>query len=207
VVNERKIGWLGAPLAKVQQKVLTDMEVVERVLGGDQDAFAAIVERYQKGLANYIFHMVRHYEEAIELTQEVFLKAYANLRSYDRGYKFSTWLYKIASNHTIDHLRRQRAPETPIEVSDEEGFRSYELPLESHVQNPHDCLAMKDLMGHIREAVDDLPPSYRELVILRHFNFRSYEEMAKITGLPLGTVKNRIFRARQMLMERLKDVR
>jgi len=187
--------------------VLTDLEVVEQVLQGDQDAFAALVERYQKGLANYIFHMVRHYEEAMELTQEVFLKAYANLESYDRAFKFSTWLYKIASNHTIDHLRRQRVPETPIEVAAEDGSNAYELPLESHLQSPHDSLAMKDLLSHIREAVDDLPPSYRELVILRHFNFRSYEEMAKITGLPLGTVKNRIFRARQMLMERLKDVR
>ncbi len=194
-------------MASVQQKILTDTEVIRTVLDGDQEAFAVIVERYQKGLANYIFHMVRHYEESLELTQEVFLKAYANLSSFDSAYKFSTWLYKIASNHTIDHMRKQRAPESPIEVPDDEGGGTYELPLESHGQSPHESLAMKDMMGRIREAVEELPSSYRELVILRHFNFRSYEEMAKITGLPLGTVKNRIFRARQMLMERLKDVR
>ncbi len=187
--------------------VLTDLEVVERVLGGDRDAFALLVERYQKGLANYIFHMVRHYEEALELTQEVFLKTYSSLGKYDRQYKFSTWIYKIASNHTIDHMRRQQLATTPIEVPREDGSDPRELPLESPTLNPQDSLTMKDLLGQIREAVEELPPAYRELIILRHFNFRSYEEMAKITGLPLGTVKNRIFRARQLLMERLKNAR
>jgi RNA polymerase sigma-70 factor (ECF subfamily) len=191
----------------IKPAVLTDLEVVERVLGGDTDAFGLLVERYQRGLANYIFHMVRHYEEALELTQEVFLKIYSGLDKYDRQYKFSTWIYKIASNHTIDHMRRHEVPTTPLEVISHDGGESRELPVESPTLDPCESLTMKDMLGQIQQAVDDLPPSYRELVVLRHYNFRSYEEMAKITGLPLGTVKNRVFRARQLLIERLKDLR
>jgi RNA polymerase sigma-70 factor (ECF subfamily) len=193
-----------APLGA--QKVLTDLEVVQSVLAGDRDAFSALVERYQKGLVTYIYHMVHHYEEALELTQEVFLKVFENLGRYDGQYKFSTWLYKIASNHTIDHLRRQHMTTTSIQES-QENPDVPEIPLESATLNPHDAYQNKRLLQEVMSAVDELPPSYRELIILRHFNFRSYEEMAKITGLPVGTVKNRIFRARQILMERLKDFR
>jgi RNA polymerase sigma-70 factor, ECF subfamily len=193
-------------MAETAPQVLTETEVVDRVLGGDRDAFAFLVERYQKGLVNYIFHMVRHYEEALELTQEVFLKVYTSLDKFDRQYKFSTWLYKIASNHTIDHLRRQKMDCTSIEAAQEDEDRP-DLPLESSEQSPHEALHMKAILDKTWEAIQRLPESYRELIVLRHFNFRSYEEMAKITGLPVGTVKNRIFRARQVLMDELKDVR
>jgi RNA polymerase sigma-70 factor (ECF subfamily) len=187
-------------------KVLPDGEVVRAVLDGDREAFAFLVERYQKGLITYIYHMVHHYDEALELCQEVFVKVYESLSRYDGQYKFSTWLYKIASNHTIDHLRRQRMTTVSIQERQDDPDMP-ELPLESATLNPHDAYRNKVLMEQVRKALEDLPPSYRELVLLRHFNFRSYEEMAKITGLPLGTVKNRIFRARQILMEKLKEFR
>lgn len=187
-------------------RVLTDAEVVQAVLGGDREAFAFLVERYQKGLVTYIYHMVHHYEEALELCQEVFVKVYESLSRYDGQYKFSTWLYKIASNHTIDHLRRQHM--TTISIQERQDDPDLpELPLESATLGPHDAYRNKVLMEQVRKALEDLPPSYRELILLRHFNFRSYEEMAKITGLPIGTVKNRIFRARQILMEKLRDFR
>jgi len=193
-------------LGQAAQKVFTDSDVVHAVLDGDRDAFSLLVERYQKGLATYIFHMIHHYEEALELTQEVFIKVYENLNRYDGQYKFSTWLYKIASNHTIDHIRRQHMTTLPIQETTEDGT-SMEIPLESATLNPLDAYTNKAILEDVQRAVDALPPDYRELIILRHFSYRSYEEMAKITGLPLGTVKNRIFRARQMLMERLKDFR
>ena len=188
------------------QRVLTDADVVKSVLSGDQNAFAYLVERYQKGLVTYIYHMVHQYDEALELTQEVFLKVYENLSRYDGQFKFSTWLYKIASNHTIDHLRRQHMTTTSIQESQSDPDHP-EIPLESATLNPHDAYHNKAILEEVKKAVDALPQSYRELIILRHFNFRSYEEMAKITGLPVGTVKNRIFRARQLMMERLKDFR
>jgi RNA polymerase sigma-70 factor (ECF subfamily) len=188
------------------QRVLTDADVVRSVLSGDQSAFAYLVERYQKGLVTYIYHMVHQYDEALELTQEVFLKVYENLARYDGQFKFSTWLYKIASNHTIDHLRRQHMTTTSIQESQSDPDHP-EIPLESATLSPHDAYHNKAILEEVQKAVDALPQSYRELIILRHFNFRSYEEMAKITGLPVGTVKNRIFRARQLMMERLKDFR
>lgn len=193
-------------MAQPTGKVLTDADVVQSVLGGDREAFAFLVERYQKGLATYIFHMVHHYEEALELTQEVFIKVFENLARYDGQYKFSTWLYKIASNHTIDHIRRQHMVTTPIQDTNDDGT-PVEMPLESATLSPFDAYHNKALLGEVQKAVDDLPDEYRELIVLRHFSFRSYEEMAKITGLPIGTVKNRIFRARQIMMEKLKDFR
>ncbi len=187
-------------------RVQTDSEIVEEVLAGQQDSFALLVERYQKGLVNYIFHMVRHYDEALELSQEVFLKVYTGLERYDRQYKFSTWLYKIASNHTIDYLRRQHLSTTSIDAAEQNPDQP-DIPLTSSDQKPDDALEMKSLLHDTLGAIQNLPESYRELIILRHFNFRSYEEMAKITGLPIGTVKNRIFRARQLLMESLRSTR
>lgn len=193
-------------MGQTAQKVFTDSDVVNAVLAGDRDAFSLLVERYQRGLATYIFHMIHHYEEALELTQEVFIKVYENLDRYDGQYKFSTWLYKIASNHTIDHIRRQHMTTLPIHETAEDGS-PMEIPLESATLSPLDAYTNKAILADVQRAVDELPSDYRELIILRHFAYRSYEEMAKITGLPLGTVKNRIFRARQILMERLKDFR
>lgn len=193
-------------LGQAAAKVFTDSDVVSAVLGGDREAFSLLVERYQRGLATYIFHMIHHYEEALELTQEVFIKVYENLNRYDGQYKFSTWLYKIASNHTIDHIRRQHMTTLPIQETAADGSPT-EIPLESATLNPLDAYTNKAILADVQRAVDELPSEYRELIILRHFAYRSYEEMAKITGLPLGTVKNRIFRARQILMERLKDFR
>lgn len=188
------------------QRVLTDNEVIQSVLAGDSDLFGALVERYQKGLVTYIYHMVHNYDEALELSQEVFVKVYESLARFDGQFKFSTWLYKIASNHTIDHLRRQHPPTTSIQQREDDPDAP-SLHLESATLNPLDAYSNKVLLERVKEAMEELPPSYRELVLLRHFSFRSYEEMAKITGLPIGTVKNRIFRARQILMENLKDYR
>ncbi len=188
------------------QRILADKEVIKAVTSGDREVFAQLVERYQKGLVTYIFHMIHHYEEALELSQEVFIKVFNGLDKFDGQYKFSTWLYKIASNHTIDYIRRQKMTMTSIEECEDDPNRA-PLPLESGTLNPHEAYTNEVLLKRVQKAMDALPASYRELILLRHFNFRSYEEMAKITGLPVGTVKNRIFRARRILMDRLKDLR
>jgi RNA polymerase sigma-70 factor, ECF subfamily len=119
----------------VAARVLTDPEVVQAVLEGDREAFALLVERYQKGLVTYIYHMVHHYDEALELCQEVFLKVFESLNRYDGQYKFSTWLYKIASNHTIDHLRRQHMTTLSIQERQDDPDLP-ELPLESATLTP-----------------------------------------------------------------------
>jgi RNA polymerase sigma-70 factor, ECF subfamily len=187
------------------KELLADPAIVEKIISGDKEAFALLVERYQKGLINFIYHMVGHYEEALELTQDVFIKVYSNLESYDCAYKFSTWLYRIASNCTIDHLRRRDPAADSLDDRDEDECPKIEI--ESDDPLPHDILEKKFLEREIVRSVMELQPDYRELIVLRHIHFRSYEEIAKITNLPIGTVKNRIFRARKQLVDSLKDKR
>lgn len=188
------------------RRILTDNEVIEAVLGGDRDVFGQLVERYQKGLVTYIYHMIHSYEEALELSQDVFIKVFKSLDRFDGTYKFSTWLYRIASNHTIDFIRKRKMDTSSIdEREDNPDLAPFRIV--SGTLAPDEAYSNKVLLKRVKEAMEDLPPSYRELILLRHFNFRSYEAMAKITGLPLGTVKNRIFRARKMLMKKLGDLR
>jgi len=188
-----------------QQEFLTDIEIVEKVRKGDKEAFSLIVERYQKGLINLLFPLMRNYEEAIELCQEVFLKVYSHLDQYDSNYKFSTWIYKIANNLAIDFLRKGTPKIDSIDEENENEEKKIEI--ESTELNPHECLEKKMVEEEILSAISSLEPLSRELIILRHIHFRSYEEMAKITNLPVGTVKNKIFRARRELMKKLEKIK
>ena len=189
-----------------KKRILTDKEVIKAVLDGDRECFSQLVERYQKGLVTYIYHMIHSYEEALELSQDVFIKVFKSLDKFDGSYKFSTWLYRIASNHTIDFIRKQKMDLASIDEREDNPDMS-PFRVVSGTLNPDEAYSNKVLLKRVMEAMKELPESYRELILLRHFNFRSYEAMSRITGLPIGTVKNRIFRARQMLMEKLEDLR
>lgn len=188
-----------------KQEFLTDLEIIEKVKKGDKEIFSLIVERYQKGLLNLLFPLLKNYEEALELCQEVFLRVYSHLDQYDSHYKFSTWIYRIANNLAIDHLRKCNPKIDSIDEKDEDEDNKIEI--ESKDLNPSDQLEKKILEKEILNAIYSLDTLSRELIILRHIHFRSYEEMAKITNLPIGTVKNKIFRARKELMKKLKKVK
>lgn len=183
----------------------TDSEVIEKIKKGEKEFFSIIVERYQKGLINFIYHMIGNYEESLELCQEVFLKVYLNISLFDSKYKFSTWIYKIASNLTIDHLRKLNQKIDSLDEVDDNEERKIDVKSNDH--NPVEKLEKKFAEKQILKAIISLEPLSRELIILRHIHFRSYEEIAKITNLPLGSVKNKIFRARRELMEKLKNVK
>lgn len=187
------------------KELLTDTEIISKVKNGDKEAFALIVERYEKGLYNLIYHLIGNQEEALELCQEVFLRVYSHLNDYDPKFKFSTWIYKIANNLTIDYLRKNKMKIDSIDeaIDDENKF----LEIEDHCLNPSEEYEQKILEKEIFKAISNLDAVSRELIILRHIHFRSYEEMAKITNLPIGTVKNKIFRARRELMKNLKKIR
>ncbi|MBI2841181.1 MAG: sigma-70 family RNA polymerase sigma factor [Acidobacteria bacterium] len=182
----------------------SDHDLVKRVLRGDKEAFGGIMQRYQRPIVNYCYRMVRNYEVSTDLAQEVFIKAYNSLRSYDPRYKLSTWLYKIASNHLIDHLRKKEPRWVSIEQSLEEGNRPIEIRDPSAMGERDAVFA--DKQERIEEAIMRLPPTYRRLIVLRHVNDCSYEEMARICSIPLGTVKNRLFRAREMLRASLEGI-
>ena len=182
-----------------------DQELVRRTLRGDKGAFEVIVQRYQQPVLNYVGRMVRERELALDMSQEVFLRVYASLASYRPEYKFSTWLFRIASNYLIDHWRKKRLPTVSIDQpleDDEDGFCIQVADDEPSVVRR---LELKELRTRLDGAIDRLPPHLRELFIWRHINGLSYEEMAEIKGLPLGTVKNRVFQAKEMLKKWLEE--
>ena len=172
---------------------LADAELFERAAAGREESFAELVRRYQRPIIAYVYRIVGDYDAALDLAQEVFIKVYGSLGRYRTEYKFSTWIYRIAHNAAIDHLRRVAARDAREEVERRERH------LRSSALNPEQERERNERRAEIEAVVDQLPPAYRELIILRHAHDLSYEEIAEVTALPLGTVKNRIFRAREMM--------
>jgi RNA polymerase sigma-70 factor (ECF subfamily) len=180
-----------------------DTELVVRALSGREDGFEELVRRYQRPIVAYVYRMVGDYDAALDLAQEVFIKVYNSLGRYRPEFKFSTWIYRIAHNAAIDHLRRQGAARIEeMEVEGSEGT-TFEKPLASKALTPEQETERGEQRAEIEEVVAQLSPAYRELIVLRHSHDLSYDEIAEVTSLPLGTVKNRIFRAREAMRELL----
>ena len=179
--------------------VVTDRELVATAVSGVEGSFEELVRRYQRPISAYVYRMVGNYESALDLTQEIFIKVYSSLRRYREEFKFSTWIYKIAHNSAVDHLRRNSTREQSLVVGPEGD--QFDLPVESTRLTPEQESERKERRGEIESVVRTLPANYRELIILRHSQDLSYEEIVDVTGLPLGTVKNRLFRAREMMRQ------
>jgi RNA polymerase sigma-70 factor (ECF subfamily) len=182
-----------------------DQELVRRTLRGDKEAFEMIVRRYQQPVVNYIGRMVREREMALDFSQEIFLKVYSSLGSYRPQYKFSTWLFKIASNFMIDHWRKKKLATTSIDQSFDDEDDGRRIQIADETFSVGRLYELKEIRGRIEAALDRLPPALRELFVWRHVDGLSYEEMAEIKGLPLGTVKNRVFQAKEMLRSLLEE--
>ena len=185
---------------------INDVDLVARALKGREDSFEELVRRYQRPIVAYVYRMIGDYDLALDGTQEVFIKVYNSLDRYNSEYKFSTWIYRIAHNVAIDHLRRTTgAHSASLHTIDSEGDE-LERPLadRDHI-SPEVKTELSERRETIEAAVQTLPPAYRELILLRHAHDMSYDEIAEVTGLPLGTVKNRIFRARACVRERLVE--
>lgn len=180
-----------------------DADVVRRILAGEGELFELLVERYRVRLYRFVQRFTNDAEDARDVTQDVFLKVYGALDSYDSKYKFSTWLFRIAGNAAIDHLRRRRIRALPLDLPpDEEGSERRLEPKELR-PDPYEDLARRRLRTALDEAIERLPDDYRELISLRHYGELPYEEIAELKGMPLGTVKNKLFRARQALRDLL----
>jgi RNA polymerase sigma-70 factor (ECF subfamily) len=185
----------------------SDETLVAEALVGDRRAFERLVRRHQRPLVNHLFRQIGRRENALDLAQEVFLKVYLSLSSFDPAYRFTTWLYRIASNCAIDHLRKKK-PQTcslSAETPDERGW-GLAMNLAGNDPTPHEILRLRELQVRLEDAVQSLPPDFRQLILLRHRQHCRYDEIARIADLPLGTVKNRIFRAREMLRGQLGDL-
>ena len=186
------------------QKKINEARLIERALAGDDQAFAELLKRYRQPLYHMIFKMVHNKEEAEDLVQEAFIKAFKALGSFNEEYAFSTWLYKIAVNNCIDYLRKKRLQtfsyDKPMEMKDGALRREYA----DYEPTPDNRLLSAEKSRIINRAIDELPPKYRTVIVLRHREEYSYEDIAEKLNLPLGTVKARIFRAREMLKRKLK---
>jgi len=182
----------------------SDQELVRRILTGEESLFAALVRRYQARVVAHVARMVGSREDALDLAQEIFLKVFQALERYNPEYKFSTWLFRIAGNAAIDHLRKRRPRTVPLEIPDPESRTGVSaVEHESPGLDPYGRLRNVQRGEAISKAIAELPPEFRELITLRHFGGLSYEEIARLKNMPLGTVKNKLFRARVVLKERL----
>lgn len=182
-----------------------DRELVRRTLRGEKEAFEMIIRKYQQPLLNYIGRMVADRELTLEFTQEIFIKTYSSLHSYLPQYKFRTWLYKITSNLIIDYWRKKKIH--TLSLDQQKGLNHQTLPFQ--VPNEESSTVKKfelsELRKKIEKALEKIPASFRELFVWRHINELSYDEIAEIKGLPVGTVKNRVFQAKEMIRQLLEE--
>ena len=176
-----------------------DEDVVTAVLAGETERFEELVRRHQRPIINFLYRMVGNFDVALDLSQDVFVRVYASLSRFDARYRFTTWLYRIASNCAIDHLRKRRPAVTSLDSPQRLEEGEVLLQAVSREADPARQFEARERLGRLERAIDQLPTEYRKLVLLRHSAHLSYEDMARATGSPLGTVKNRLFRAREML--------
>lgn len=184
-----------------------DRDLVRKALEGDESAYKILMDKYRIALSKHILRMVRKQGEIDDLVQESFIKAFAALKSYSVDYAFSTWLYKIATNHAIDYLRKKKLQTYSIDKPKEtkDGALEFELPDATYRPDRHIVADQRKKL--IQEAIDNLPPKYNRVIVMRHQQEKSYEEIAKELDLPLGTVKAHIFRARELLNKNLRHKR
>ncbi len=182
----------------------TDEELVAAILDGEVALYTDLVQRYQGRLVNYLNRFLFNVDESQELSQEVFLKVYRALDRYNPRYRFSTWLFRVAKNAAIDLLRKRRLKLVPMQRVGVYGeTREREFPSEE--RDPYRVLRNLERRDAIGAAIDTLTDEYRELIQLRHFAEMTYEEIAEFKGMPLGTVKNKLFRGRRALKARLAE--
>ena len=185
-----------------------DLALVEKALNGNQMAYASLMEMYRESIYFMMLKMVRSDDDAEDLTIEAFGKAFNRLHQYSPSYAFSTWLFKIASNNAIDFIRKKRIKVTSMDTAytNDDG-ESVSLDVKSTEKDPEEVTMHAEKVVMLREVVKKLKPRYRDLIEKRYFQELSYDEIAVDMGLPLGTVKAQLFRARAFLADMIKNTR
>lgn len=185
-------------LVKRKMNLDDDQVLIQKILGGSRFAFEELMKKYNKKIFGFIQRMVRDEEVAVELTQDFFIKIFRVLKKYNYQYKFTTWAYRICYNMVIDHMRKNQAQ---IDSLDDDAVTPKQL-LESQnyiKEDGFEFLSRTELNEYIWKAVDAIPLKYRELILLRYLEGMKYEEIAEVVDIPVGTVKNRIFKAKEIL--------
>lgn len=181
------------------------MKLIHAALKGNQDAYKRLMKKYYIPLFNLIYRLIHNKDEVEDLTQEAFVKAFQSLQYFNEEYAFSTWLYKIASNNTIDYIRKKKLETFSIDkpIASEENDYKFELPDTTY--QPDKEIINRQKTALLTKAIGELPEKYRRVIVLRHVEEYDYAEIAKMLKLPIGTVKAHIFRARELLYKALRD--
>ena len=180
-----------------------DARTIRQCLAGDEQAYRELVGQYQRRVYALALRMVRQAEDAEDITQETFVRMFRALDRYDLERPFSTWLFTIASRLCIDHIRRRRTAPVALYYRDSESGEEREIEVQDAGVRPDEAAQREQEERKVQGLIDALPPHYRVVVVLRHQQELSYEEIAEVLGMPLGTVKARIHRARALLARRL----
>lgn len=195
-----------ASAAAVSEKIQSDHALIEATRNGDEAAFASIVGRYRSPITNYLYRFLNDYEEAVDLAQETFVRVYFAIDRYHTEYAFSTYIYRIATNLAISELRKRKRRTilslTGLFQSDDDEQTEFQPP--DNRNRPDEDLVEDERSRVIAKAIVTLPAKYRVPIILRDIEGKSYDEIAEILDLGLGTTKSRISRARGLLKEKLK---
>ncbi|MFW5946896.1 MAG: RNA polymerase sigma factor [Gemmatimonadota bacterium] len=190
---------------------LSDRDVIEHARQGRESAFRELIRRYERPVFSIIYRMVRDRELSEDLAQDTFIKVLNALDRYDPSYKFSSWIFKIAHNTTVDHLRKKQPATFSLEGSphartQEQAEATAVTPVDT-AEDPEHYTASQQIGAEIEAAIDELRPEYREAILLWHVEGRPYDEIAEIMDLPLGTVKTFIHRGRNELRKKLEHLR
>ncbi len=193
-----------ALIARKQQahsEAVSDEELARRAQHGDMDAFTILVQRYQRGIANLAYRLVGNWETALDITQEVFVRTYQMLHTFDTHRTFKPWIYRIATNRCYDYLRRQGRKRAVMRESE----LSEHLSSPNRSLDPEDRAIQNEIRQTVEEVVASLPPHYRAVITLRYLEDMSYKEIAEALNLPIGTVKTHIHRARERMKDALQE--
>ncbi len=190
------------------EKARRDLELLQDAIGnGNQMAYAELMKLYKDTIFYMLLKMTGNLEDAEDLCIETFGKAFTNIHQYNEKYAFSTWLFKIATNHCIDFIRKQKKNVLKQEANEDLEEPEDKFHFVADMMNPEEKFIRGQKVELVRQVVDTLKPRYRKLIALRYFEEQSYEEIARALDLPLGTVKAQLFRAREFLYHALKNMK
>ncbi len=183
---------------------IKDLQIIDRVLDGDVEAFSSIVEKYQNMVFRYVYSQFNNYDEALDLTQDIFIMVLEALGGFRRESKFSTWLYSIMVNYCKNYRKKNsRYISVPLNIVKNDS--EFDLQLPDERENPENDVVMNDSLNIVKDEIQKLPPDYKEILILRDIDGLSYNEISEILNIKLSNVKVRIHRGREILKNRLHN--
>lgn len=193
-----RLGWVRLPSSH-GRPAISDAELVQSALAGSGEAYREIIRRYERPVLSLIVRMVRDPVMAEDLAQETFIKAFRHLSRYDPNRKLASWLFKIAHNTTLDFLRKKQLDTVPLEAENDSGEETWEVLAAPDTQSPDRRAESVELLRGLEQALAGLKPNYREILLLRFREGLAYHEIVEVVGLPMGTVKIHLHRARKQL--------